>query len=540
MRSNMPPQKDFSMVPQISGQRRSVFNRSHTHKSTFFGGELIPFLVDEVLPGDSMDVKATLFARLSAPLTNPIMDNIHLDTFYFFVPFRILWTNWKRFMGEQDSPASSIDFEIPQVTSSGVTVGSLLDYMGIPVGKGCSVSSLYNRAYVKIWNHWFRDQNLENSATEYTGDGPETDANYSLQKRCKKHDYFTSCLPYPQKGATGVSIGITGNADVYGDGTAFNLWDGSAGANLFGLTRDNSALDADEGLYQDTVFTGTPNTNKPVDDKAIGVPPKGTGTSGLIADLTSVTGVLINDLRLAVATQQFLEINARSGTRYAELVKAHFGVTVPDYRVQEPEYLGGSTQMMVVNPVTQTGATDSANSLYQGNQAGHVTGSSRSGYSKSFNEHGCVIGIVNVRADLTYQQGIERKFTRLERLDFYFPTFANLGEQAVLNDEIWHNNDANDDLVFGYQERWAEYRYFPSRISGQFRSDSAASLDAWHLSIDFASLPTLNSAFIIDDPPLSRVLTYTTNLPEVIFDSFIEIRHARPMPVFSVPGLARL
>ena len=540
MKSNMPPQKNFSKVPEIRGVQRSVFNRTHTHKSTFDTGKLVPFYVDEILPGDSQDVKANIFARLSSSLEFPIMDNLHMDTFFFFVPFRILWTNWKKFMGEREDPDSSIDFIIPQVTSVGVAVGDLFDFFGIPTGVGVSINSLYARGYIKIYNEWFRDQNLIDSVLEFSGDGPEVDTQYPIQSRGKRHDYFTSCLPFPQKTALGVGIALTGNIPVIGNGTALGFDDGSAG---FGLYRDtgSAALDADSSLLGDPIGTAISSGSKPINEIAIGISDVA-AESGLIGVLSSANSITINELRLAVATQQFLELDARGGTRYVELIKANFGVTSPDFRLQRPEYLGGSSNMMHVNPVTQTSESQPTHTPL-GEQAAFGTGSSRSGYSKSFTEHGMVIGIINVRADLTYQLGLNRMFTRVARLDFYFPTFANLGEQAVLNSEIMHQDLAIDALVFGYNERWSEYRYKNSQISGRFRSNATDTLDAWHLSQKFTVLPTLGEAFITENltEAMDRVLTVTgDDIPEIIFDSVIEVRHARPMPVYSVPGLSRL
>lgn len=535
MKSNMPAQKDFAQA-QISGTQRSVFNRSHGHKSTFNQGELIPFYADEIIPGDSQDLKANIFARLSSALEFPIMDNIHLDTFFFFIPLRILWDNFEKFMGERENPDDSIDYLIPQVTTTGTEVNSLLDHLGIPLGVEASISSLFCRAYTRCWHDWFRDQNLQDSITQYTGDGPESEGHYGILPRGKRFDYFTSCLPYPQKTPAGVGIGLAGTAPVIGNGQPMGLDDGTA---IFGLYR-NSDSDGLSGNSNnkgpnfspgDTIVGGS----QIEDEVSIGLSGNAID-SGIIANLEGSTAILINDLRLAVATQQFLELNMRAGTRYIDLVKANFGVTVPDYRLQRTEYLGGSTQMMNVNPVTQT---SESGDTPQGNQTAHVTASSRSGYSKSFSEHGIVLGLVNVRADLTYQQGIHRMFTRKERLDFYFPIFANLGEQAVLNSEIFHQGLPIDDEVFGYNERWAEMRYKPSQITGVFRSDAPQTLENYHLAEDFANLPVLGAEFIISNPPLQRTMV-VTDQPAIIFDSYIQLRHARPMPTFSTPGLERL
>lgn len=543
----MPAQKDFSANPQMS-KPRSVFNRSHSHKSTFNVDDLVPFYVDEILPGDSQEVRANIFARLSSTLQHPIMDNIHLDTFYFFVPYRILWDNWEKFMGAQDDPGDSIAFTIPQMTEATADeVQSLMDYMGVPPGIPYSVSSLFARAYIRIYNEFFRDENLQDSIIEFTGDGPETEDNYNLQKRGKRFDYFTSCLPTPQKGDPVQVAALSGTVPVWGSGYTLNFDDGSgSGATEFGLVSISSSLAADSSLNDTLVGTALGAGSAPAANVGIGVIPSTVAQeSGLEADLTGAGTFNINDLRLAIATQQLLELDNRGGTRYFEILKAHFGVISPDARLQRPEYLGGSTKMININPVSQTTASPATPTLddSQGNQAAYATGGSQSGYSKSFVEHGCIIGLVNVRADLTYQQGINRMFHRSDRYDFYFPSFANLGEQAVLQKEIWADGvPANDDTVFGYNEAWSEYRYKPSLITGRFRSDVSSSLDSWHLSEDFASAPVLNSAFITEGMPINRVLTVpgTATVPHVIFDSWIQVKHARCMPVYSIPGLKRL
>lgn len=542
----MPPQKNFSQYPQAN-RPRSVFNRSHTHKSGFDANYLVPFVVDEILPGDSVDLRANLFARLSAPLDYPIMDNLHLDTFHFFVPSRILWENWEYFMGAHDDKwAQDTEYTVPQmVEATSQAIGSLSDYFGLVPGKPFSVNALPFRAYRKIWNEFFRDENLQDMIDEETGDGPEDPDNYALLKRNKRHDYFTSCLPEPQKGDA-VNLFINdAQAPVIGDGKSL----GYIGDNPSGTEREFGIWASGGQAVLDTAASGanvgdavTPSL-APTNGYALGIS-EDPDKSHIFADLSGAVATTINDLRLAIATQQMLELDARAGTRYFSLLKSHFGIVSPDSRLQRPEYLGGSTNMMLINPVTQTGASDSANDLYQGNQAGHVTGASRSGFSKSFVEHGYLISLVNVRADLTYQQGVNRMWKREDRFDFYFPTFAHLGEQAVLQGEIFSDGTSNDDIVFGYNEAWSEYRFKNSLITGQFRSDATQSLEAWHLSQDFAAAPTLNEAFIQENVPLDRVLAFTqlssNDIPQIIFDSFIEMKHARVMPVYSVPGLRRL
>jgi hypothetical protein len=528
----------FSQIPRADIPRSS-FDRSHGYKTTFDAGYLVPFYVDEALPGDTFNLRANIFARLATPIV-PFMDNSFMETFYFAVPVRLVWDNWQRFNGEQDDPGDSTDYLIPQIVSpasTGWAVGTLSDYFGLPTGvPGLSVSSLWHRAYNLIWNEWFRDQNLQNSVVVDRDDGPDANADYVLLRRGKRHDYFTSCLPWPQKGP-GVELPLGSNVPVYGDGKALGL---TIGAGNLGARTGTFGSSVDRGMsivpqaYNANVGATVTNDSTITAQRAVGVVGPG-NESGLYADLSAATAATINSLRQAFQIQKLYERDARGGTRYTEIIRSHFGVVSPDARLQRPEYLGGSSSRVNINPVQQTSSSDGTTP--QGNLAAYgLVADSKAGFTRSFTEHTLIIGLVNVRADLTYQQGIPRMFSRETRWDFYWPALAHLGEQAVLNKEIYAQGTSADDNVFGYQERWAEYRYFPSQITGQFRSTYAQSLDVWHLSQEFGSLPSLNATFIQDDPPFDRVIAVPSE-PHFLFDSYIQLRCARPMPVYSVPGL---
>lgn len=561
----------FAALPQASIQR-SVFNRSHDYKTTFDSGYLVPFFVDEVLPGDSFKLNCSIFCRLATPIV-PFMDNLYLETFFFFVPNRLVWKHWENFMGQKDNPSDSTDYLIPQLVSrdSGFAVGSIADYFGIPTGvKKLSVSSLPFRAYHLIFNEWFRDENLQNCIGPWAPSGasshiddPIGDWNvtnsdgFTLVRRNKYHDYFTSALPWPQKGdAVDVNFGI-GGAVAWNTDTFDLSYKNEGGANFAVVSNPNKLAFISPKFVFDSAGTGVSKitASAPTSDSTLvgytdsvnfknpttefvqfsSVSPSSIDLPYLQFVGEQGAGLTINDLRQAFQVQKLLERDARGGTRYTEILRSHFGVVSPDARLQRPEYLGGSSTRILMNSVAQTAATNDVTPQANLSAFG-LFGDSFHGFSKSFVEHGYIIGLVNVRADLSYQQGVNRMWSRKSRLDFYFPVLAHLGEQAILNKEIYAQGTAADDQVFGYQERFAEYRYSPSVITGKMRSTDPQTLDIWHLAQKFDNLPTLSSQFIQDNPPVSRVVAVQSE-PQFILDAWFDLKCVRPMPVYSVPGL---
>ncbi|QXP44312.1 MAG: major capsid protein [Arizlama microvirus] len=536
----------FAMVPRADIPR-SAFKIETAHKTTFDSGKLIPIFCEEILPGDTWKVRMTAFARLATPIF-PLMDNIHLDSFFFFVPNRLVWDNWVKFMGEQWNPADSISFLVPYVQSAngGFPVGSIYDYFGLPTvgqvnaGSFVRANSLPLRAYMMIWDEWFRDENLQNAVSLGFGisgfsDGPDNVAAFNLLNRGKRKDYFTGALPWPQKGGTSVSIPLGSSAPVKTNLTAL-----VTGAQPSGV------------LWADRITGANAAANRAIGIGAVGglqaetatvIAPSGGGMypTNLYADLSSATAATINQLRQSFQIQKLLERDARGGTRYTEIVRSHFGVISPDARLQRPEYLGGGSTAVTLSPIAQTSGTgQTGQTTPLGNLAAVGTALAHAhGFSQSFTEHGYVIGLVCARADLNYQQGLRKMWSRSTRYDFYFPAFAMLGEQAILSKEIYADGTAGDETVFGYQERWAEYRYSPSKITGLFRSTSAGTIDGWHLAQRFSVRPTLGDTFIQENPPMSRILAVgaAANGQQFIFDSIFKCEVARPMPLYSVPGM---
>lgn len=543
----------FSDAPAMY-MKRTKFDRSHVYKTTFNSGKLIPVFVDEVLPGDTTRMSVNYFARLATPI-KPIMDNIYFDWFFFFVPNRLVWEHWQNFCFEQEDPDDSTDYVIPTISASSKVknslVGSLWDYFGLPINTTenlSGINSLPFRGVYLIWNEWFRDENLQKSVKIQKGDAneildssriseqpswvlnsPGTSAypGYACPPRGKRHDYFTSALPWTQKGP-GVSVGLAGTAPVQGNFSISGFQTGTVTAEDTDNRLQALAVSGKAGR-----ISGYPEiTSWPTKNVTVG----GLSQSGLYANLDESSIFTINSLRTAFQMQKFYERLARGGSRYTEVLRSFFGVVSPDARLQRPEFLGSFTKMINVNPIAQTSATD--NTSPQGNLSAYgVTAAKFHGFTKSFVEHGYVFGFVCARADLTYQQGINKMWLRSTVYDFYWPTFAHLGEQAIELREIYAQGTKADTTVFGYQERYAEYRYKPSQITGKFRSSVAdGNLDVWHLSQFFKNAPTLNEEFIVENPPISRIVAVQDE-PEFLLDVGFRYTTVRPMPMFGTPGL---
>ncbi len=558
---NRNVESHFALNPTRIDLSRSTFDRSSSVKTSFNAGDIVPFFLEEVLPGDTFNVKSSKVVRMQTLLT-PMMDNVYLDTYYFFVPNRLVWKHWKEFNGENTESAwiPETTYEVPQITSpadTGWSVGTIADYFGIPTGvPNLSVSSLPFRAYALIMNEWFRDQNLSDPLVvpddDATVAGVNTGAFISDVAKggkpyiaAKYHDYFTSCLPSPQKGPdVAIPVAEAGNYAVVGNGKAMPLWNGSS---IGYLSNDNSARGAvTPGTIGSNVGSSVGTGYLSPHSVVLGLPTQAQlgndlSNSGLIAVSSgNAQAATINQLRLAFQIQKLYERDARGGSRYIEILKSHFGVTSPDARLQRPEYLGGNRVPININQVIQQSGTGTGANTPQGTVVGmSQTTDSHSDFIKSFTEHGFIIGVMVARYDHTYQQGLDRLWSRKDRFDYYWPVFANIGEQAVKNKEIYAQGNNEDDEVFGYQEAWADYRYKPNRVTGEMRSSYAQSLDVWHLADDYAERPSLSDSWIREDKTnIDRVLAVTSaNSNQFFADIYVQNRATRPMPMYSIPGL---
>lgn len=549
----------FALNPTRLDMSRSRFDRSSSYKTTFNVGDLIPFYVDEVLPGDTFSIDTSKVVRMQTLLT-PIMDNIYLDTYFFFVPNRLTWEHWRQLMGENTQSAwlPQVEYSVPQITApaGGWSVGTIADYMGIPTGiANLSVNAMPFRAYALICNEWFRDENLTDPLNIPVSDATVVGSNGSIYltdvakggkpfKCAKYHDYFTSCLPAPQKGPdVTIPVGTLEPIPVFtGDDHLSN-----SGTLPLRFASDFGTVN--QGLGLRAVYDSPQPSSGPAssylgvfEDQSGGATERNIRPSNLwaVQDGSSMaSAATINQLRTAFQIQKLYERDARGGTRYIEILKSHFGVTSPDARLQRPEYLGGSRIPININQVVQNSGTGSDGTPQGTTTAYSVTTDSHSEFTKSFVEHGFIIGLMVARYDHTYQQGLERFWSRKDRFDYYWPVFANLGEQAVLNKEIYAQGNDKDDEVFGYQEAWADYRYRPSRVTGEMRSSYAQSLDVWHLADDYVQLPSLSDAWIREDSAtVNRVLAVSDNVSAQLFcDIYIRCLATRPMPLYSIPGL---
>jgi len=529
--------------------QRSRFDLSHGHKTTMDAGYLYPIACEEVLPGDTHSCQMTGFARLLT-LLRPIMDNIHFDVHWFFTPYRLVWPNWEKLNGARDTPDASIDYVVPTVKNAGeddetlnILPGSLGDYFGLPtivdIQEVDRPGAGPFRAYNLIYNEWYRDENLQDKLQVPLGDGPDPITYYGLQRRGKRFDYYTQGLPWPQKGDA-VTLNVAGfsNVPVVGNGDALGL---TTGVDNFGLQVSTTDLTMrfSQEAYGQNYGNAVGTTGATVARTAgVTITP---GDSGLIALTSGLTtqAITINELRTAFAFQHLLEQDARGGTRYTEIIQTQYGVSPLDARLQRPEFLGGGSVRTQINAVPQT--SESTDESKQANLAGYGAVTSFTGFHRSFEEHGFIIGLVSIRADITYQQGIRRMWSRQTRYDHYTPLLQGLGEQALLNKEIYYDFDgALANSVFAYVPRWDEYRFSPSQVTGAFRSNyPTGSLDSWHLALDFDATPLLNSDWIRDFPPIARVVAVQDE-PHFMVDMYFAWHAVRPMPMYGIPGLRRL
>lgn len=553
---NRNVESHFALNPTRIDLSRSTFDRSASVKTSFNAGDIVPFFLEEVLPGDTFNVKSSKVVRMQTLLT-PMMDNVYLDTYYFFVPNRLVWKHWREFNGENTESAwiPETTYEVPQITAPadiGWSVGTIADYFGIPTGvPGLSVNALPFRAYALIMNEWFRDQNLSDPLVVPDDDATVAGVNTGTfvsdvakggkpYIAAKYHDYFTSCLPSPQKGPdVTIPVASVGDLPVVAKSTVHDAHGFGIYGNAYPQVTGSAA----------TLTSGSLTTSKDTgrSNFATGLPSK-ISSSNYFFDPTNLWAVsdgnaasaTINQLRLAFQIQKLYERDARGGSRYIEILKSHFGVTSPDARLQRPEYLGGNRVPININQVVQQSGTGSGSSTPQGTVVGmSQTTDSHSDFIKSFTEHGFIIGVVVARYDHTYQQGLDRMWSRKDRFDYYWPVFANIGEQAVKNKEIYAQGNSEDDEVFGYQEAWADYRYKPNRVTGEMRSTYAQSLDVWHLADDYDTRPSLSDSWIREDKSnIDRVLAVTSSVSNQFFaDIYVQNRATRPMPMYSIPGL---
>lgn len=556
---NRNVESHFALNPTRLDLNRSRFDRSSSVKLSFNVGDVIPFYVDEVLPGDSFQIRTSKVVRMQTLLT-PLMDNIYLDTYFFFVPNRLTWEHWKQFNGENTESAwiPQTEYQVPQLTApaAGWSVGTIADYMGIPTGVGnLSVNALPFRAYALIMNEWFRDQNLTDPLNIPVDDATVQGVNTGTYvsdvakgglpfKASKYHDYFTSCLPAPQKGPdVTIQTAQLGNAPVVPMNKPvpkdllnypYNVYIPNGNGDFeAGYHAGSVHKNAFGGAYW-LADTGNADLDPTIDNGVAGYP------ANLWAQFDNTVSVAtINELRTAFQIQKLYERDARGGTRYIEILKSHFGVTSPDARLQRPEYLGGSRVPININQVIQQSSTAEGTTPLGDTAAYSLTTDVHGDFMKSFVEHGFVIGVMVARYDHTYQQGIERFWSRKSRFDYYWPVLANIGEQAVLNKEIYAQGTAQDNEVFGYQEAWADYRYKPNRVAGEMRSTYAQSLDVWHLGDDYSQLPKLSDSWIREDKAnVNRVIAVSDqNANQLFADIYIQNRTTRPMPLYSIPGL---
>lgn len=546
---NRNVESHFALNPTRLDIRRSRFDRSYSHKLSFNVGDLIPFHIEEVLPGDTFSVDSSKVVRMQSLIT-PIMDNVYLDTYYFFVPNRLCWEHWRQFCGENTESAwiPATDYQIPQLSApeDGWNIGGIADYFGIPTGvPGLTVSALPFRAYALICDQWFRDENLMDPLNIPVDDATVQGVNTGVAVTdvakggkpfvaSKYHDYFTSCLPSPQKGpdvlipvVEGQNFPVVPLAEEQAELPEYAMFLRKAGqpAPGTGYSIQNSGALSTAGTTEPVALDKFEALLAPTNLWAV--------TTGFSSAAS------INQLRLAFQIQKFYERDARGGTRYIELLKSHFGVTSPDSRLQRPEYLGGNRIPITINQVVQQSATMEG-STPQGTPVGlSQTTDRHSDFTKSFTEHGFIIGVMCARYTHTYQQGIERFWSRKSKFDYYWPVFANIGEQAVLNKEIYAQGTPEDDEVFGYQEAWADYRYKPNRVSGEMRSAAPQSLDVWHLADDYEQLPKLSEDWVREDgKTVDRVLAVqSSNANQLFADIYIKQQVTRAMPLYSVPGL---